>query len=190
MLTEEQKYNNKKQYLEYLTKLGVDLTNFMKFLEEVDFFNKPASVQYTKAYAGGLCEQSLQLAAELGVLCNAYYPGRYTSEDILKVALFKDLYRSVMYESYLKNVKDDITGQWISVEAFRTKDGSNRIVFGELGMSSYMLAKKFFDFTDEQIEAIIYSRPNDFAPDIHDVLRQYPLVTLTRMADMVVNYLN
>ena len=41
MLTEEQKYNNKKQYLEYLSKLGVDLTNFNKFLEEVDFFNKP-----------------------------------------------------------------------------------------------------------------------------------------------------
>ena len=190
MLTEEQKYTNKLKYIEYLSKFNVDLTHFIKYLEEIDFFNKPASVQYTKAYPGGLCEQALQLANELGVLCNAYYPGRYSGEDILKVALLKDLYRAVMYESYLKNVKDDITGQWTSVEAFKTKEGSTRPVFGELGMSSYMIAKKFFDFTDEQIEAIIYSRPNDFAPDIHDVLRQYPLVTLTRMADMVVNYLN
>jgi hypothetical protein len=57
-------------------------------------------------------------------------------------------------------------------------------------MSSYMIAKRFFDFTDEQIEAIIYSKPSDFAPDIHDVMRQYPLVTLTRMAEMVTTYLN
>ena len=141
MLSEEQKYLNKKQYMEYLSKLNVDLTNFNKFLEEIDFFNKPASVQYARAYQGGLCEQSLLLASELGMLCNAYFPGRYTSEDILKVALFKDLYRAVMYESYLKNVKDEITGQWMSVEAFKTKDGSIRPVFGELGMSSYMIIK-------------------------------------------------
>lgn len=190
MLTAEQKHANEIKFMELLSKLNVDLTNFNKFLDEVDFFNKPASLQYTRAYPGGLCEQTLLLANELGMLCNAYYPGRYTAEDILKVALFKDLYRAVMYEPYLKNVKDDASGQWMTVEAFKTKDGNNRQVFGELGMSSYMIAKRFFEFTDEQIEAIIYSKPSDFAPDIHDVMRQYPLVTLTRMAEMVTTYLN
>ena len=44
--------------------------------------------------------------------------------------------------------------------------------------------------TDEQIEAIIHSRPSDFAPDIHEVFRAYPLVTLTRMAEMAASYIN
>jgi hypothetical protein len=95
-----------------------------------------------------------------------------------------------MYEAYMKNVKDDETGQWTTVPAFKTKEGSNRPVFGELGFSSYMLIRELVPLTAEQIEAIVYSRISDFAPDIHDVFRNYPLVTLTRMAEMAAMYIN
>ena len=42
---------------------------------------------------------------------------------------------------------------------------------------------------------IIHDKENgktsiDFAPDIHDVFRNYPLVTLTRMAEMAALYIN
>jgi len=188
MLTVEQKNNNEIRFMELLAKLNIDLTEISKLLDQTDYFDKPASTQYTKAYPGGLCEHALCVAHELGVLCNAYFPGRYTEEDVIKVALFKDLYRATMYEAFMKNVKDDNTGQWVTVPAYRTREGNNRPVYGDLGFSSYMQIKNIVPLTDEQIEAIIYSRPSDNGPDIHEVQRAYPLVALTRMAETAASY--
>ncbi len=190
MLTIEQKNNNEIKFMELLAKLNIDLTELSKFLDEVDYFDKPASTQYMGAYPGGLCEHALIVAHELGVLCNAYYPGRYTEEDVIKVALLKDIYKATMYEAYMKNVKDDTTGQWTSQPAYKTREANMRPVFGNAGLSSYMQIKKYVELTDEQIEAIIHASPQSFEPDVHEVMRAYPLVTLTRMAEIAATYIN
>ena len=189
MISQEQKNNNEIKFMELLSRLNIDLTNINKLLDQIKYFDAPASAQYTGAYPGGLCEHALKVAHELGVLCNAYFPGRYTEEDVIKVALFKDIYRATMYEAYMKNVKNYETGQWDTVPAFRTRDGFNRPVYGDLGFSSYMQIKDLLPLTTEQVEAIVYSRPSDFASDIHDVCRNYPLVTLARMAEMAALYI-
>ena len=190
MLTIEQKNSNEIRFMELLAKLNIDLTEFSKFLDQIDYFNAPASTQYMGAYPGGLCEHALIVAHELGVLCNAYYPGRYTEEDVIKVALLKDIYKATMYEAYMKNVKDDTTGQWITQPAYKTREANARTVFGSAGFSSYMQIKKYIELTDEQIESIIYASPQNFEPDIHEVMRAYPLVTLTRMAEIAATYIN
>lgn len=190
MLTTEQKNNNEIRYMELLSKLNIDLTNITKLLDQLDYFNKPATTQYVGAYSGGLCEYALNFAHELGVLCNAYFPGKYTEEDVIKVALFKDIYKASMYEAYMKNVKDEESGQWTTIPAFKTKEGFNRPVYGDLGFSSYMQIRDLIPLTTEQVEAIVYSRISDFAPDIHEVFRSYPLVALTRMAEMATLYIN
>ena len=190
MLTIEQKNANEIKFMEMLSKLDIDLTEISKFLDQIDYFNKPLSAQYNGAYPGGLCEYALRFAHELGVLCNAYFPGKYTEADVIKIALFKDIYKASMYEAYMKNVKDDETGQWTTVPAYKTKEDFNRPVFGDLGFSSYMQIKDLVPLTTEQIEAIVYSRISDFAPDIHQVFRSYPLVTLARMAEMAALYIN
>ncbi len=188
MLTDEQIYQNKMKFLELLTKLNIDLTAISNYLENVDYFNKPASTQYFKAYQGGLCEYALKLYCELMTLANAYFPGRYTEEDIIKVALFKDLYRAELYEQYSKNVKNEDTGKWESVLAYRYKEV--RPTFGDLGFSSYMVAKHFVEFTDEQIEAITQADTKEsYAGDIHDIMRSYPLVTMTKMACIAACYI-
>lgn len=189
MLTLDQKNTNEIKFMEMLSKLNIDLTDISKLLDQLDYFNKPLSTQYTGAYPGGLCEYALRFAHELGILCNAYYPGRYSEADVIKVALFKDIYKAAMYEPYMKNVKDDETGQWTVVPAFKTKEGANRPVFGDLGFSSYMQVKDLIALTTEQIEAIVYSRISDFAPDIYEVFKNYPLVTLARMAEMAALYM-
>ena len=189
MLTLEQKNNNEIRFMELLSKLNIDLTEINKLLDQVDYFNKPASTQYMCSYPGGLCEYALRTAHELGVLCNAYFPGRYTEEDVIKVALFKDFYKATMYEMYMKNVKNDSTGNWESVPAYRTREGANRPVFGDFALSSYFQIKNFISLTDEQSLAIIHSTGN-FPPDIHDVMRTYPLVALTRMADIAAMYIS
>lgn len=189
MLTQEQKNNNEIKFMEMLAMLNIDLTEISKLLDQLDYFNKPLTTQYSGAYPGGLCEYALRFAHELGILCNAYFPGRYSEADVIKVALFKDIYKATMYEAYMKNTKDEETGQWVTVPAFKTKDGINRQVFGEFGFSSYMQIKDLVPLTTEQIEAIVYSRISDFAPDIYDVFKSYPLVTLVRMAEMAALYI-
>lgn len=189
MLTVEQKNANEIRFIGLISRLNIDLTDLSMFLDEIDFFNAPATTQYIGAYPGGLCEYALKVAYELGVLCNAYFPGRYSEEDIIKVALFKDIYKATMYESYLKNVKDETTGQWNTFPAYKTREANARPVFGDAALSSYLQAKKYIDFTDEQALAIIHSNGN-YPPDIHEVMRNYPLVTLIRMADMAAAYIS
>jgi hypothetical protein len=190
MLPIEQKNNNEIRFMELLSKLNIDLTEITKLLDEIDYFNKPATSQYMGAYPGGLCEYALRFAHELGALCSAYFPGKYSEEDVIKVALFKDIYKATMYEAYMKNVKDEATGQWTTVPAYKVKEDNNRPVYGDLGFSSYMQIRELVPLTTEQIEAIVYSRISDFSPDIHNVFRSYPLVTLTRMAEMAALYIN
>ena len=186
MLDQNKIYENKLRYIELLTKLRVDLTDFSKFLDSVDYFNKPASMQYFRAYPGGLCQYALDLYYELCQLVNAYAPGKYTEEDVIKVALFKDLYRAILYEETEKNAI--VNGQWQAVKGYKYKE--TRPTFGDMGFSSYMVAKHFFNFTDEQIEAITQADSREsYAGDIHDIMRSYPLVTLTKMADLVAMYL-
>ena len=64
MISQEQKNNNEIRFMELLTRLNIDLTNINKLLDEVDYFNKPASTQYNGAYPGGLCEHALKVAHE------------------------------------------------------------------------------------------------------------------------------
>jgi len=187
MLTDEQRYENQMKYIELLSRLNVDLTSLTQYLNSINYFEAPATAQYQRAYAGGLCEQALKMCYELGQLCNAYFPGRYTDADIITVALLSGIYRAEMYEVYQKNVKNDITGQWEATCAYRTRE--IRPFYGELGFSSYMSVKNLIPLTDEQIEAIMYgSSVAPYTVDIHDILKQYPLVALTRMAEMATNY--
>lgn len=188
MISQEQKNNNEIRFIELLSKLNIDLTEINKLLDRIGYFDAPASTQYMGAYPGGLCEHALKTAHELGVLCNAYFPSRYSEEDVIKVAFFKDIYKATMYEAYMKNVKDEESGQWTAVPAYKTREGTNRPVYGDLALSSYFQIKKFISLTDEQSLAIIHST-GDFPPDIHEVMRTYPLVALTRMADTAATHL-
>lgn len=187
MLTEEKINKNRMKFMELLTTLNVDLTQLDRYLEAIDYFHKPASPQTFRAYPGGLCQYALDVYYELSQLAEAYFPGRYTNEDIIKVALFKDIYRAEVYEAYNKNVKNEVTGQWETQLAYRYKDV--RPTYGDMGFSSYMTARHFLDFTDEQIEAITQADTKDsYAGDIHDIMRSYPLVTLARMASLASMY--
>ena len=189
MITVEQKNANEIKFMELLAKLDIDLTAFNKFLEQIGYFDAPFTSQYNGAYPGGLCEHALAVAHELGVLCNAYYPGRYSPADVLTVALLKDIYRATIYEAYMKNVKDADSGQWTSIPAYRTVEADSRPVYGDLGLASFFQIKQYItSLTDEQTLAIIHAKPTDFTGDIHEVMRTYPLVALTRMAEMAATY--
>lgn len=193
MLTQEQITANKIRFIELLTKLDIDLTKLTKYLdlERVNFFVKPYTAYTENAYAGSLCEHALAVYDALMKLCELYYPGRYSETDIIKVALFKDLYKAELLEAYNKNIKDEKSGQWTTMTAYRTKDDDKRPIFGDASFSSYMIARKFLELdSDEIVEAICFSGiGNAYTPDIHNIRNYYKLVTLTTMAELAVNYL-
>ena len=146
MISQEQKNNNEIRFMELLTKLNIDLTPISKFLDQVGYFHAPLSAQYAGAYPGGLCEHALRVAHELGVLCNAYYPGRYTEEDVIKVAFFKDVYKATMYEAYMKNVKNEETGEEdvIYIEKLNNDNTVNGILL-QLPVPEHIDGQKMID---------------------------------------------
>jgi len=189
MLTQEEILENKTKFIGLLSELNIDITNLFKYLEAVDYFNQPLTSTGQGAYAGGLCKYALASFRELSQLILAYCPNLYTKEDAIKVALLKDIFRAELYEPYIANVKNDQTGAWESVQAYRTK--KEHPSFGDIGFSSYMIAKHFVPLTDDQIEAICLAPIKSLnGPDIHDVLRSYKLSTLTIMAEMAVRYIS
>ena len=188
MLTTDQINENRVKYMELLCKLNIDLSQFDRYLNSAraDYFNKPYSTYSEGAYAGALCEHSLKLYDELTKLVAQYKADAYTEEDIIKVALFSELYKCELYEPYSKNQKNEATGQWETVKAYRNKE--DRPTFGDIGLSSYMVAKHFFDLTDEQAMAIIYAT-NETPMDSYLIKKDFPLVNLVQIAQKVINFL-
>lgn len=191
MLTTEQILKNKVEYLTILTGMGVDISPLAAFLDQIQFFEAPASIQDYKAYPGGLCEHALNVYNELRQIAPVFCPDTFSEVDIIKVALLKDVYKAGLYELYYRNVKDASTGKWEQEIAYRNAD--KRPAYGDLGFSSYMLMKHFVEFTDEQIEAICHHtlgvETNFKCKDLYKILRQYPLVVLTHMAEVAAMYL-
>jgi hypothetical protein len=192
MITVEQIMENKAEFIELL-KLIPDcpVTELVEYLEEIDYFNMPASTKHLKAYRGGLCEHALAVYRDLTSLSKLFYGDIYTPGTLAKVALLKDIYKGVLYEPFIRNVKNEETGTWEKVIDFRYDE--TREVFGDLAFSSYMIAKRFVNFSDEEIEAIcMYQLASDNGvrnPDTYQVMRSWPLVTLLHMAEISAGYL-
>lgn len=192
MLTEEQRQTNKVNFINLLCKLNIDLTEIVAYLESVQYFDQPYTQKQLGGYKGGLCEHALQVYLELMQLANAYYPNKYSEQDIIIVALFKDIYKAELYEEYFRNVKNT-HGEWEQVTDYKNKE--TRPAFGELGFSSYMVLKKFITgLSDEVIESIIYwscgIESQNKPKDLYEILRNYKLVVLTHMADMAASNFN
>lgn len=188
ILTEEEKLNNKQKYFGLLCTLNVDLLSFAQYLDSarVDFYNKPYGTYDGWNYSGALCYHSLCLYEELKKLCDLYFPDKYTNDTLIKVALLKDIYRAELYEFYDKNIKEE-SGKWTTTKAVRVKE--LRPIFGEIGFSSYMIARKFFDFSDDElVEAMCFSNVTNMI-DLAEIRKDYPLVLLVTMAEHAVNYL-
>lgn len=179
---------NKKEWLRRCAKLEFDRTQLLKYLDAVDYWHAPYSSSGPYNYDGGLCEFSLKLGNDLGQLCEAYRPGQYSVRDILSVSLFYGRYSAELYEKYFKNTKVE-SGEWVQVPAYRYRE--NRAVYGDLMFSSYMTAKHFYPgFTDEQTEALVLAgTKQEFAGDINEIKKSYPLVVLTQMATQSTLYL-
>ncbi len=157
-----------------------------------DFFTAPASARYHGAYAGGLCQHSVNVFR-----CLEDYLARprvretyglsYDMESVAGGALLHDLCKVGCYKAGTRNVKNDATGQWEKVPTFFYED---KLPYGH-GEKSVYIISGFMRLSREEAMAIRwhmgFSGPEDDRT-VGQALQQYPLAFALATADMEASY--
>lgn len=156
-----------------------------------DFFTAPASARYHGAYAGGLCEHSLNVYH-----CLADYLARervtdlygleYSQESIALVSLLHDVCKIGCYKPSTRNVKGE-DGKWTKVPTYQYEDP---LPYGH-GEKSVYVVNGFVRLTREEAMAIRwhmgFSGPEDNRT-VGQALQRYPLAFALATADMEASY--
>ena len=156
-----------------------------------DFFTSPASSRYHGAYAGGLCDHSVNVYHCLNDYLSRervqeLYGLSYSAESIAVVSLLHDLCKIGCYKSGTRNVKN-ADGKWESVPTFRFEDP---LPYGH-GEKSVYIISGFMRLTREEAMAIRWHMGFSGSEDprtIGQALEQYPLAFALSVADMEATY--
>lgn len=200
---------------------GANIAALANWLEsKSDFFYAPASTRYHCSYEGGLCQHSLNVYDELEKLAAACtedkvieYPEErdadgnviveehketlkvpmYSEDTIRVVSLLHDISKANFYERYLRNVKNEVTGQWEKVPEFRVRDEAARFIYGSHEATSEYMARTFVPLSVEESVAIMHHHAgmsfDSTKEDVAQVFNRYPLATMLHMADMTATFL-
>ena len=156
-----------------------------------DFFTSPASARYHGAYAGGLCDHSVNVYHCLNDYLSRervqeLYGLSCSAESIAVVSLLHDLCKIGCYKSGTRNVKN-ADGKWESVPTFRFEDP---LPYGH-GEKSVYIISGFMRLTREEAMAIRWHMGFSGSEDprtIGQALEQYPLAFALSVADMEATY--
>ena len=143
--------------------LGEEANEFIAWLDTTDANVAPSSIKHTMSKDGGWAGHSVNVLKKLIKIVKMEYGEEnwdacISKESIVKVALLHDLYKLNRYEKYLRNVKDS-NGQWVQVEDYKVREKFEHHINNNF--TSVVIANRFFKLTDDEIEAIYYSTPND-----------------------------
>ena len=194
-LTEVQLNENKNRYLALIKSISSDkgdIDRFIKWItERSDFFEAPASTKYHGSFVGGLCLHSLNVYDNLVKLVESQNLS-YSSDTLKIVALLHDLSKANLYERYIKNVKNDVTGEWEKVPEYKVRDSENRFIYGNHEQNSEYMARSFFDLTLEESTAILHHHAgkswDSAQDDIGTLYNKYTLALLLHLADMLATF--
>lgn len=161
----------------------------LEWLRTTDMYTCPASTQYHDSKPGGLVYHTLKVVERIIQLAQSdTFSSVVALEDAVLVALVHDWCKLGLYESYTRNVKNEQTGQWEKVPAYKYKE-DRAFCLGH-GVSSMYLAMKFFHLTMEECAAIRFhmGRWNCTDSEVNELQqanRLYPLVHLLQFADQL-----
>lgn len=157
-----------------------------------DFFTAPASAKFHGAYAGGLCEHSINVYDCLKDYLarprvEELYGLEYSPETVAVVALLHDLCKIGCYKPGTRNVKNEATGQWEKVPTFFYEDP---LPYGH-GEKSVYIISGFMRLSREEAMAIRWHMGFSGEEDkrlVGQALEQYPLAFALSVADMEATY--
>lgn len=165
----------------------------LEWLRSTDFFTCPASTQYHESFPSGLLYHTIQVVNRTVQLMKSEPFSSVEVAGAILVALVHDWCKIGLYEMYTRNVKNDRSGQWEQVAAYKYRP-DRAICLGH-GASSMYLAMKFFNLNMEEAAAIRHhmGRWNCVDSEVNELQqanRMYPLVHLVQFADQlaIVNY--
>lgn len=159
----------------------------ISWLESTDFYIAPASSIYHESFEGGLLYHTLKVYNEI---IDLKHVDKFKDADIVSaslVALVHDWCKIGTYESYMKNVKDEKTGQWNQEKAY--KRNPKGLPLGH-GTYSMFLAEKFVKLSPEEACAINYHMGHWYISEaeVNDLQRaneSFPLVHMLQFADQL-----
>lgn len=157
-----------------------------------DFFTCPASAKYHGAYAGGLCDHSLNVYHCLRDYLDRervqeLYGVEADPESVAIVSLLHDLCKIGCYKAGSRNVKNDATGQWEKVPTFFYDDP---LPYGH-GEKSVYIISGFMRLRREEAMAIRWHMGFSGGEDarlVGKALEMYPLAFALSVADMEATY--
>lgn len=169
--------------------------NMFKWIDSTDFYSAPASTRFHGCQPCGLLDHTLKVAYMVCKLLRTdIWQGKVKLEDAIFVALVHDWCKIDLYESYVRNVKNDKTGEWEKQLSYKVKD-TPMSCLGH-GVSSMFLAQRFFKLSIDEAAAIRwhmgeYNVADNEMNDLHQANETYPMVQLLQFADRlsIVKYL-
>jgi len=164
------------------------LEDLLSWLQKVDFFEAPASTKYHGAYAGGLCQHSLDVydyARKLTFLS----PAPISEESLVIATLFYDVCKCNLYKTEYRNQKID--GGWHQVPVFIIDE---KFHFGGHGSKSVFQVQYFMKL--EPVEAVAINCHMGFSDggsttirDVGNAYHDNPLAWIVHVADEAATYL-
>lgn len=193
---EEKIEQNKQEFLELFTKFvtrdGAD--KLIDWLNTTDFFTAPASTKFHSAYAGGLCEHSLNVYKRFLNLVQTEFGEQWedkiSHESVVLIALLHDICKVNTYKVDYKNVKVD--GNWVQQPYYTVDD---TLPYGH-GEKSVYIINGFLRLTREEAMAINWHmggfdmRVKGGSFSLADAFYKYPVCVLFHMADLMSTYLD
>ena len=152
-------------YRENIRRDGADA--LLDYLEhKSDFFTAPASARFHGAYAGGLCEHSVNVYHCLTAYLERervkeLYGLEYPAESVALVSLLHDVCKTGCYRQGSRNVKGP-DGKWQAVPTFFYEDP---LPYGHGEKSVYILSG-FLRLTREEAAAMIEDRGGKAASSV------------------------
>lgn len=161
-------------------------------LHKTSFYEDPASSIYHESYPGGLLDHTLTVVNEIIDLHKVAKFSKVPYDVAVLAALVHDWCKIGLYESYQRNVKNEQTGVWEKVDAYRRTDPP--VPLGH-GVASLYLVQQYLRLSREECLAIRWHMgeynvaPNEMN-ELHCANERYPLVQMLQFADRlaIVNY--
>lgn len=164
------------------------------YLTESDFFQAPASMRYHCAYAGGLCEHSINVYRRLLRHVEEEYGSDYQKivpdESIAICGLLHDVCKVNFYRADFRNVKEN--GEWVRKPCFVREE---LFPFGH-GEKSVFIVNRFLRLTGAEAMAINWhmggfdSRAKGGDYSVSDAYCKYPLAVLLHISDLEATYID
>lgn len=179
---------NKERFISLLTSVKRDgIKDLLKWLEESDFYEAPASTRFHGSYKGGLLQHSLNVYDELKRLLSVYPEIQVPEESVIISTLLHDLCKANLYVVEKKNRKVD--GKWETYDGYSLCE---KFCFGGHGSKSVFLAQHFIKLTPDEAVAInshMGSWEDGAARYVGSAFEQCPFAWAVHIADEAATYI-